>query len=515
MSGKPTVLLVLLLLGRIALAQGLHGTARDSVTRRPVPGVVVTLLDSANGTLGRFITNERGEFRVPVIIGVHQLRAQRLGFRMREQTIPGRDSTVDIILAPLPSLLQPVRVTANANCPRNRREQEAFGLLEQARAGLLNTVVARETKPGKLVRLEYQRHFDFRGNVENQEVRRDTATSTVSFHAARTGADFVKLGFAGPDTTYGVDADVLLDDDFAAGYCFRISDPDKARANQVGLAFFAPRRKSGRVDIDGVLWIDTVSRTLRDMEFRYVGPDIHGDPPIGRTTFREMANGVVLIENWSAKLRSFEGGGILAQASWPDSTSYRAPLGQIRGKVRLNGTDTVIAGAAIRLAETNYVAISDSTGQFAISQLMPGPYSLQVLDPELYTLDILPPPSLLFTVVGDSIIETDVKVGRIDDYIWNLCGRDKFPKKPVMLLGRVMDENDTPIGGATVHFSHLGMYVGSGETGADGVFELCMSPDHDQDAILISVSRTGYDGIAATRVVGLKPTTLKIVIKKR
>lgn len=503
----------------MALAQGIHGTARDSVSRRPIAGVVVTLLDSTNATLGRLITNERGEFRVPAISGVKRLRAQRLGFRMREQRVAPGDSVVDIIIAQLPSVLEPVRVVANAQCPRNRREQQAFGLLQQARAGLLNTVVARETKPGKLVRLEYQRHLNIHGEVETQEVRRDTATAGVSFHAARSGADFVKLGFTGPDTTYGVDADVLLDDDFAAGYCFRISEPDKSRRNQIGLAFFAPGQKRGRVDINGVLWIDTVSLALRDMEFRYVGPEIHGLPPTGKTSFREMANGVVLIEHWSAKLRTFEGGGMLAQASWPDSTSYRAPLGAIRGKVRLNGTDTLISSAAIRLLETNYMAFSDSTGSFSINQLLAGPYSLQVLEPELFTLNIAPPAALKFTIVGDSVIQADVSVGRIDDYVWDRCGRTRYRTKPVMLLGRVMDENDTPVGGATVRFSdsHLGTTGPFAEvdTGDDGIFQLCMSSEHDQEVIFLEVLRNGYYGVAASKVLGLKPTTIKAVIRKR
>src|SRR6185369_9004350 len=90
------------------------------------------------------------------------------------------------------------------------------------------------------------------------------------------------------------------DDRFLLGYCIRIEDPDRRRPNQVGLGFSAADRKRGRVDIDGALWIDTVAKALRDFDFKFVGVErTRGAPtPSGRIWFREMPNGVVLIDHW-------------------------------------------------------------------------------------------------------------------------------------------------------------------------------------------------------------------------
>jgi hypothetical protein len=512
------VLVASLSLGRCLSGQSLHGTARDSVTRRPVSGLVVTLLDSSGATAGRLITNERGEYHVPAIGGVRRLRAQRLGFRMREITLPAfsGDTLVDITVVQLPSLLEPVRVVANAQCPNNARAEEAYGLLQQARSGLLTEVVARETNPGTLTRLEYERHLGIRGKIETQDVRMTTAVGTRSFRAGRTGEEFVRLGFAGPDTTYGVDADVLLDDGFAAGYCFRIAGTDKARPNQVGLAFAAPRRKNGRVDLDGVLWIDTVTLALRDLEFSYVSPQMRSPRPTGRTTFLEIPNGVVLIESWYARLSSIEGGGVLAHASWPDGTVWNAKLGGLRGEVRWRGSDTVAAGAMLRLKGTSYVTTVDSAGAFVFNDLLPGPYLLEATDAELASMALGTGSSYAFEAVGDSMKVATVHLNRVDDYIWDRCGRRRFPTKPLMLLGRVMDQDDLPVPAADVSFGHAGFNPFSEiHSDEEGVFELCLPTEQDQDPIFVRVGKEGYLGVAATYVMGYKPTTVKAVIRRR
>ena len=52
-------------------------------------------------------------------------------------------------MAPLPNLIQAVHVIANSRCRVRKDRAEALGLWEQARAGLLATIVAREENPAK------------------------------------------------------------------------------------------------------------------------------------------------------------------------------------------------------------------------------------------------------------------------------------------------------------------------------------------------------------------------------
>src|SRR5262249_19826694 len=152
----------------------------------------------------------------------------------------------------LPTMLEPVAVSANG-CPRRDDAGRALGLLEQARASLLNSVVAREANPGQVVRLRFQRTMEGTSDrIVHQVVKIDSsARSQRPFSAARTGAEFVHDGFVKndgkDDVFYAPDADALLDDGFMAGYCVRLVRADREHPTEVGLGFSAPNRVRARV----------------------------------------------------------------------------------------------------------------------------------------------------------------------------------------------------------------------------------------------------------------------------
>jgi hypothetical protein len=304
-------LVALAVIGRSGQAQVLRGTVRDSVTRYAIPGSVVSVLDSSGKTLARVLSNERGEFGVARSALAVGIRVQRLGFRMREIGLPSfsGDTALTVALLALPALLDPVRVVANVACPQLANQDDVFGLLQAAQDGVLTTVVGREANPGTLVRSEYERRIDpVTGRAISQTVQRDSAIRTAaSFFTARTGDEFVRLGFTDPkpggSDYMGMTADLLLDSGFTTGYCFHIAAGDPKRPNQIGLAFATPSHKTGRVDVEGTLWMDTVTRSLRDMEYRYVARSFQAIRATGRTSFLEMANGVVLVDRWSITMQ--------------------------------------------------------------------------------------------------------------------------------------------------------------------------------------------------------------------
>ena len=94
--------------------------------------------------------------------------------------------------------------------------------------------------------------------------------------------------------------ETLIDDAFAQRYCVRITPPDRTRPDHVGLGFEPVDREDGRIDMVGTVWVDTLSRVLQDLTFRYVGLDRQTSAlgPEGRLTFRELPNGVVIIDQW-------------------------------------------------------------------------------------------------------------------------------------------------------------------------------------------------------------------------
>src|SRR5947208_2041416 len=72
----------------------------------------------------------------------------------------------------------------------------AFALWEQARLGLLATVVSRETNVGVITTVNYQRSYDRTGRtLVSQRVRHDSMETHRPFIAARPAADFGRLGY--------------------------------------------------------------------------------------------------------------------------------------------------------------------------------------------------------------------------------------------------------------------------------------------------------------------------------
>src|ERR1019366_1147504 len=82
-------------------AQSFHGAVSDSASHQPVSGAVVMLLDSSGATLGRNITNERGQYRVSFVRVARSMRVVRIGFLPRDIPVvdsPDRDRSLDVTM---------------------------------------------------------------------------------------------------------------------------------------------------------------------------------------------------------------------------------------------------------------------------------------------------------------------------------------------------------------------------------------------------------------------------------
>ncbi|HTE46224.1 MAG TPA: carboxypeptidase-like regulatory domain-containing protein, partial [Gemmatimonadaceae bacterium] len=381
----------LLAFGQAVRAQELRGTVRDSASNQIVAGAVVTLLDAPGRTLGRTLSNERGEYRLRIGSRADRLRVVHIGFRPRELALPANPARLDVGVVRLATLLEPINVSARA-CGSRPDRTSAIALLEQARTVLLATVVAQESNPGEVVAYGFQRRMDGTSDqIEYQTVRADSLVhASKSFWATRRGGEFVRDGFLGQsadgrDALFAPDAETLLDDEFVNAYCFRLMRPEPTRPYQLGLGFSAPDHRANRVDIDGALWIDTLTRTLRDIEFRYIGldPRIQRFGPQGRISFDEMPNGVVLIDRWRMRLvgsrldtavrvtarkidtterlvfLAQESGAELARAAWPSGHSWQGSLGALRLNA-VTGVGTAAVGARLRIPGTPYGGTVDA-----------------------------------------------------------------------------------------------------------------------------------------------------------
>src|SRR5579862_9217463 len=159
-----------------APGQEIRGTIRDSATATPLPGAIAQLLDRSKQVVARALTGQDGRYRLASSRPASWLQVLRIGYRQANRELtPGEtgDSTIDVMMARLPQRLEPVLVTQNANCPPRGNQGEAYALWDEVRAGLLATVVARETRPAAMRLIDYTRALRVRGHndIDHQLVQ--------------------------------------------------------------------------------------------------------------------------------------------------------------------------------------------------------------------------------------------------------------------------------------------------------------------------------------------------------
>jgi hypothetical protein len=535
----------------IAEAQTARGTVRDADTGAPVAGVVVLALDSAGTVRARSVAGGAGEYRVSIQRAV-KLRFVRIGYRPEEREIPAAESgiaTVDAAMHALSQMLAPVEVRANANCPRRADGSSTFALWDQARAALLAAVVAREANPPRSVRIIYKRLRSLDDRVVEQLVQIDSAAGTARpFLAVLSSEDFTRGGFSrdssGMRQYLAPYADVLLDDAFMSAHCFRSRDGGSARPNQIGVVFETVRRQRGRIDVDGVVWVDTASRALVQVEFRYVGvPDAAERARSGgEISFRQMSNGLLIIDRWHIRssgaaerpghdefgviprsegpITAIEYGGQVVEASWSDGLSWRAPL----GRLVVHGVDSAgrdVKAFHLRLRGTNYVAHSDDRATAEISGLLPGPYRAVAVDTLLGRLGLAPPEPTLFVAMRDTVVEQRITVPDALQNFRAFCGVASWERDDALLVVRVRTPGGLPVTDAAweVRRAHepsrdYQPFAHGRHESPDGTLNGCLQLKKG-DAVRIAVWREGQPIVIEERVLAHDATAVGISLPSR
>lgn len=518
-------------------AQVVSGTVRDSASQLPLPNTRVLVLDPTGRASAQSTTDPQGRFRLSPWTGRAaarspnglRLRVLRMGFRPRELPLAraSAGNPVDVSLVPFPIVLEEYKVEA-LTCPKRPDRATALAVLQQARMALFTTVLARSQSSAQMTRLLYDRRLESRtGRILSQSVRtKVTSATSEPFSAARSAAAFDRGGFrrdsADAHTYVGPDAESLLDEEFTQRYCFKINPPNRTRPELVALGFEPVEREDGRIDMVGTVWIDTLSRVLQDLTFRYVGLDRETSAlqPEGRLSFRELPNGVVIIDQWSLRLAGDraqiggstpEIGGEIARATWPDGSNWTAPLGTVRLHV-VDHQGRPATAAAVQLLDTDYPVAMDSSGNVELNGLLPGPYTASVRDPRLVALGIpAPTATLRFTSVPDSTKEALLEVETADDFARRRCGSDASGGGRAWILGRVVTADDQPVRDArwSIRDEFGTTVVEDGKVDADGVFQWCRLPLKSR--ITIDVWRDTRR-VSASRIVMEPLTTLHFVL---
>jgi hypothetical protein len=437
---------VLVLNWRIAIAQAVQGITTQN--DRPVPGVVVMLVDSLSKIAGRALTTEQGEFRITAPRpGTYRLRTLRIGFRpVLSETFVLAAGAVEsrrVALVGVPIQLEAMRVVDRSEC-RAFTDSSAtvFSLWEQVRGALIAAQLTAEGRSIAATTVTIDQVRDpgsdrvvtQRANVTSSYVLRPWATiAPDSLH--RVG--YVATNRDGSVEYNAPGLDMLASNLFVEDHCFRTVDGGKTA--QLGIAFEpTPERRRRVPEIRGTLWVDRATSELKRLEFRYVNITPEQEQfARAELGFVRLRDGGWAVDSWRIRMPVIEqvvrpdhgaeprvraiqvAGGDLAIARRGTDTLWARPRFTASAVVRDSVTDAVVVGA--RLAVGGGERTTDARGRVSIPNLLPGEYTIEVRTPALDSLNTAHRVGL---VIVDSSTTIELSVPNARAVASAICGAD-------------------------------------------------------------------------------------------
>lgn len=422
MSNRCTRAVLLLTMAAVpARAQLVRGTVTERSSHLPVPGVLMTLVADAGGTVATALSTDRGEFAIRAAgAGRYHVEAKRIGVR-RQSSAPfdlgaSETRTVDVeldaVLYSLPEVLVlAVPLCANARKGGARDGVRVASLWDEVRTALTATQISLRDRLFRARVVRYIRELDPRTMRVLSETR-SGAQGIVDQPFFSLPPDSLALyGFwrRMPDDVtayYAPDAAVLLSDAFVRDHCFRPVTASRDRRGLTGLGFEpAVQREIG--DVRGTLWLDEKTFELRYLEFNYTGQSDAGADSArigGELRFARLPSGAWIVRRWFIRMPQFG-----RSLSPPVSlTSQQTPTVLVRpvafqlreegGDVSAEGLRTYerpsvltgivsdsargpLAGAVVRLAGTPYHGAVAPDGTFRLDSLPAGTFDVVVEHP--------------------------------------------------------------------------------------------------------------------------------------
>jgi len=409
-------------------AQEVTGTVRAEVGRAPVTGAIVILVAPSGARLTATLTNDAGRFRLRTASsGVFTLRVDVIGYRsVIGPPFPidsGATVTRDVLFPFVRTQLPRVAVTATSGCARLSGDAgDAPALWAEARKTLEAASLAIEERRFSVALRRYERSITLPDSVLGPSrtwtqtgVTRNPFESLSPEAMARDGFSAVR------DTTrfyYAPDARVLLSDEFVAAHCFGTRRGGAAGA--IGLTFRPQRTIPRRVDISGVLWLDSATAELRTLEYRYLPMVGRQDVGGGFVAFGRYPSGVWGVQRWAIRLPVLqvyesrrrpdgalgrfvdtlvlavrEVGGEVMSAGGSSVTLTPASDSRLIGAVFDSSQGAALSGAVVTIEGLGLTARTDSAGQFAFSVADEGDVRVRVWHPRLDSLGVAAPTSTL------------------------------------------------------------------------------------------------------------------------
>ncbi len=312
-------------------AQSVRGQLTDSITKAPLAGAFLTLVDERGVEKARTITNNAGEFLLTSpAAGAYRLRSKRIGFRPYVSTpltlTAGGTISYSAAVDPIPIALAEIVVQGERQCDVEAGASVAavWDEVHEALAAVswtsrdpaywyAVTRFARETGPGGRPR-------------GPDSTWRDDGYRLIPVKSAPP-EQLEREGFVVVDqdgwTYHGPDADELISDAFLRTHCFETKPGRGETEGLLGLAF-TPARDRRLPDITGTLWIDQGTAMLHHLDFTYVRlpQEVVAPRAGGRIEFMRVPSGAWIVRDWV----------------------IRMPRAQMRQRPMAMGTEVVVVG---------------------------------------------------------------------------------------------------------------------------------------------------------------------------
>jgi hypothetical protein len=482
----------------VALAQGQPLVRGDVVLaddRTPASGAIVEVSDSAGSLVARTLTSNRGTFslRLPRS-GRYGARVLRIGFR--PTVVPPFDvtsiepRTLHVVLTSEPIRLSEVRVATEDACRiRGDSGKLVAQVWEETRKALTSTSISESGPLQSSTSLLFSSTHDAEASGmlwQDYSVSDNFTTKPFKSQAAGVLADagYSTTDRAGAVWFAGPDADALISDEFAAGHCFRLVPPPRARPEWLGVAFRPIRDRNGIVEIAGTFWVDRTSAELRLLEYRYtnVPAVVERNGAGGRIEFARLASGDWLVNRWHIRtVRQVVTRTTISRAEAPPTRFPIAAAPSERSRVYLRVTggealsvargaeelyaglglawdavltsvpgDAGAAGATVEFLGSGYFAVADSAGGVHLDHLLGDRYSVLVSTRAMRVLGL---PALRRTIeiaaAGRAVADT-IPLPADDSLLAARCGREAPGRQQAVLFGRIVDLQQEPLSYDTV-----------------------------------------------------------------
>lgn len=571
----PCALALGVLIASAGSAQTIGGRITDRTAGISLAGVVVSGLDANGITLARSVSDSASGYRIPIMPGMLRLQFRRIGYT--PATLALSDSAngrLDVVLSRLPTQLPAVKAVAAVQCDKTANTDDALALWDQARSGMLTSVVARESKAAYTSVLVYQTGFEGDDELPRAVERVEFAGASTAFVAGNEPEALARDGYLLREglgyVFVGPDDQVLFDQSFLASHCFTMEPA--ASDSMVGVHFETAKGSKG-VGVAGTVWLRRDPLDLLSVEYRYTNLDrtLQRAKPGGAILFRKMPNGITMVHQWRIRgttaitlarngpagrnavivgrggsrgspitrqsagrdpvATATETGAMIEMMQWPDVATYVAPMATVSGVAIDKYTQRPLANTVVRFDRTPFRTVTDSTGAFTLIDVLPGIYSADVGDPELPKYGVEGP------LLGPLAIKYGVNSGlRLEGEgtaatIVRGCGeksdsRLMMPKAiggPNAIFGRIVTGKQGADGlSFRAEVSLPGMTAGSapfllkGKTDRVGLFQICNLPPGGKVKIVTDERKalTGMAEVPLDPAVPYALTTIKLEAPK-